>query len=102
MTREGGQRICVLCGHGCSPSTEDIDKGAEGHSRQLLCVEILGTTFLIQRPSFPKLCRTLSLYVELLVVGGGFSETHCPISSPGLSSLERGLLSVDPSRRDVG
>jgi hypothetical protein len=43
MTREGGQRVCVLCGHGCSPSSEDIDKGAEDCSRWLLSSEVLGT-----------------------------------------------------------
>lgn len=94
-------RLC-LCGHGCSPSIEDIDKGAENNSRWLLSAEILGTTFLVQRRSFPKLCRALSLCVELLVVGGGCSHTHCPVTNPVLSSLEHGVLSVDPLRREVG
>jgi hypothetical protein len=58
--------------------------------------------FLVQRRCFPKLCRALSLCVELFLIGGGFSEISCPISHLGLSSLEHGVLSIDPLRREVG
>lgn len=43
-----------------------------------------------------------SACVELLRAGGGFSQTHCPFSSPGLSSLECDVLSTGPLRREVG